>query len=37
MRRLDKYDISGLVLLGLVAVVWIVHFVLPAPPPPPMP
>jgi hypothetical protein len=35
--RPDKYDIIGLVLLGLLAVVWIAHFVLPAPPPEPPP
>jgi hypothetical protein len=35
--RPDKYDIIGLVLLGLLAVVWIAHFILPAPPPEPEP
>jgi hypothetical protein len=34
-RRLDRYDVIGLILLGLIAVLWITHFVLPAPPPPP--
>jgi hypothetical protein len=34
MARFDKYDIIGLILLGLIAAVWIAHFVLPAPPPP---
>ena len=33
MAKLDKYDIIGLILLGLLAAVWIAHFVLPAPPP----
>ena len=35
--RPDKYDIIGLILLGLVAAVWIAHFILPAPPPEPPP
>jgi hypothetical protein len=33
MRRPDKYDLIGLALVALLAVVWILHFVLPAPPP----
>jgi hypothetical protein len=33
MARLDRYDIIGLILLGLLAALWIAHFVLPAPPP----
>jgi len=33
MARFDKYDIFGLMLLGLIAALWIAHFVLPAPPP----
>jgi len=33
MAKLDKYDIIGLTLLGLLAALWIAHFVLPAPPP----
>jgi hypothetical protein len=37
MARLDRYDIIGLVLLGLLAALWIAHFVLPAPPPPIVP
>jgi hypothetical protein len=32
-RRLDKYDIIGLILLGFVAALWITHFVLPPAPP----
>ena len=33
MRQLDRYDYIGLSLLVLLAVVWILHFVLPEPPP----
>jgi hypothetical protein len=33
MARPDKYDIIGLTLLGLIAALWIAHFVLPTPPP----
>ena len=33
MRQLDRYDYIGFFLLALLAVVWILHFVLPAPPP----
>jgi hypothetical protein len=33
MRRLDRYDIIGLTLVGFVLAVWILHFSLPAPPP----
>jgi hypothetical protein len=35
MARFDKYDIIGMVVLGLLAALWIAHFVLPAPPPEP--
>jgi hypothetical protein len=35
--RPDKYDIIGLALLALLAIVWVAHFVLPAPPPEPPP
>ena len=35
MRRVDRYDIIGMVLLGLVVALWVVHFSLPTPPPPP--
>jgi hypothetical protein len=34
MARFDKYDVIGLILLGLIAALWITHFILPAPPPP---
>jgi hypothetical protein len=34
MPRVDRYDIIGMVLLALVAALWILHFSLPAPPPP---
>jgi hypothetical protein len=35
-RRFDKYDIAGLILLGLVVALWMTHFLLPpAPPLPP--
>jgi hypothetical protein len=37
MRRLDKYDRIGLVLLSLVLALWVAHFVLPAAPPLPPP
>jgi len=37
MARFDRYDIIGLVLLGIVAALWIAHFVLPTPPPLPVP
>jgi hypothetical protein len=33
MARLDKYDILGLVLVGLLAALWTAHFLLPSPPP----
>jgi hypothetical protein len=33
--RPDKYDIIGLALVGLLATVWFLHFLLPAPPPEP--
>jgi len=33
MRRLDRYDIIGLALVGFVLALWIAHFALPAPPP----
>lgn len=33
MPRLDRYDIVGLVMLGLIIALWIAHFVLPTPPP----
>jgi hypothetical protein len=32
MALLDKYDILGLVLVGLLATLWIAHFVFSAPP-----
>ena len=34
MPRVDRYDIIGMVLLALVVALWILHFSLPAPPPP---
>ena len=33
MPRLDRYDILGLLMLGLIIALWIAHFVLPTPPP----
>ena len=33
--RIDRYDVIGMGLLAFVAAVWILHFVLPAPPPEP--
>jgi hypothetical protein len=35
MRRLDRYDIAGIVLVALVAALWIAHFVVPPGPPAP--
>jgi hypothetical protein len=35
MRRLDRYDLIGLVLVVLIAALWIAHLVLPAAPPEP--
>jgi hypothetical protein len=35
MRSFDKYDYIGLSLVALLAVIWVLHFVLPAPPPEP--
>ena len=32
-RRLDKYDVIGLVLVGLLVALWITHFLLPPAPP----
>ncbi len=34
MPRVDRYDVIGMVLLAFVAALWILHFSLPAPPPP---
>jgi hypothetical protein len=34
MPRIDRYDIIGMVLLAFLAALWILHFSLPAPPPP---
>jgi hypothetical protein len=33
MTRLDRYDVIGLILLGLLVALWIAHVVLPTPPP----
>jgi hypothetical protein len=35
MRQLDRYDYLGLLLVALVAALWVAHFLLPTPPPPP--
>jgi hypothetical protein len=35
MRALDRYDYIGISLLALIALIWGLHFVLPAPPPEP--
>jgi hypothetical protein len=35
-RRWDRYDVIGAVILGLLVALWIVHFLLPTPPPPPL-
>jgi len=40
MRRLDRYDIIGLVIVAFLAALWLLHFVLPSQPPtdaPPVP
>jgi hypothetical protein len=34
MPRVDRYDIIGMVLLAIVVALWVLHFSLPAPPPP---
>jgi hypothetical protein len=34
MGRLDRYDLIGLAIVGLLVAMWVLHFVLPAPPPP---
>jgi hypothetical protein len=34
MPRIDRYDIIGMVLLAFVVALWVLHFSLPAPPPP---
>ena len=33
MRRMDKYDIIGVLLLAFVIGLFVAHFVIPAPPP----
>jgi hypothetical protein len=33
MRRLDRYDATGLAIVVLLVALWVLHFVLPAPPP----
>jgi hypothetical protein len=35
MNRCDKWDYIGMGLAALLAVMWVAHFVLPAPPPEP--
>ena len=37
MAHLDKYDWIGVAILALLAVLWIAHFAVPAPPPEPPP
>jgi hypothetical protein len=32
-RHMDRYDVIGLVIVGLLVAVWVVHFLLPTPPP----
>jgi hypothetical protein len=34
MPRVDRYDIIGMALLAFVLALWVLHFALPAPPPP---
>jgi hypothetical protein len=33
MRPIDRYDVIGAVIVCLVAALWLLHFLLPAPPP----
>jgi hypothetical protein len=35
MARPDKYDYTGMALLALIVVLWVLHFALPTPPPDP--
>jgi hypothetical protein len=32
-RRMDRYDVIGAVIVGLLVALWVVHFLLPTPPP----
>jgi hypothetical protein len=34
MPRIDRYDIIGMALVAFVLALWVLHFALPAPPPP---
>ena len=34
MPRIDRYDIIGMALVVFVLALWVLHFALPAPPPP---
>lgn len=36
MSRYDRWDYIGMGLAALLAVMWVAHFVLPAPPPEPL-
>jgi hypothetical protein len=36
MRRMDRYDIIGVAVVALLIALWVLHFVLPAPPPLPV-
>jgi hypothetical protein len=33
MRRFDRYDVIGVAIVVLLVALWVLHFVLPAPPP----
>jgi hypothetical protein len=33
MRRLDKYDLIGAAVVTFLVALWVLHFLLPAPPP----
>jgi hypothetical protein len=32
--RIDRYDVIGMVLMAFLVALWVLHFLLPAPPPP---
>jgi hypothetical protein len=33
VRRMDRYDVIGAVIVALLVALWVVHFLLPTPPP----
>jgi hypothetical protein len=34
MRRMDRYEMIGTALVAFVVALWVLHFLLPTPPPP---